>query len=310
MVPSDGDDATVKAKDLKLGTWVMCSDLVAKRVIGMRWIPVEQQEVLAISFHPDKAVACEEPVVLSKGHPAKAMRRGGMCRRGVRQEVMSCRPGAKSHSAPDLFVAFLDGNSQWDASQSSSEAEAEVPLSFGEQLVLETYLRFRGRRYDRQRQEELCQPRRIKPPADRWSSGRREVLEKEQLEDLLKRLAGPKRGKATDSGELIALHSSKQEMVQRRVQAKDVEATFARLSAPKTARGYDPTPGEKVCLMYNQTSHRSVNLERLADMAQPKKRGGDLTEQLQQRSSCDDSEGVVSMSSAVATPKTIFLIGA
>eukprot|EP00435_Cladocopium_sp_Y103_P065766 s123_g27.t1 len=206
--------------------------------------------------------------------------------------------------------AFLDGNSQWDASQSSSEAEAEVPLSFGEQLVLETYLRFRGRRYDRQRQEELCQPRRIKPPADRWSSGRREVLEKEQLEDLLKRLAGPKRGKATDSGELIALHSSKQEMVQRRVQAKDVEATFARLSAPKTARGYDPTPGEKVCLMYNQTSHRSVNLERLADMAQPKKRGGDLTEQLQQRSSCDDSEGVVSMSSAVATPKTIFLIGA
>lgn len=170
--------------------------------------------------------------------------------------------------------AFLDGNSQWDASQSSSEAEAEVPLSFGEQLVLETYLRFRGRRYDRQRQEELCQPRRIKPPADRWSSGRREALEKEQLEDLLKRLAGPKRGKATDSGELIALHSSKQELVQRRVQAKDVEATFARLSAPKTARGYDPTLGEKVCLMYNQTSQRSVNLERLADMAQPKKRGG------------------------------------
>ena len=34
-----------------------------------------------------------------------------------------------------------------------------------------------------------------------------------------------------------ALHSSKQELVQRRVQAKDVEATFARLSAPKTARG-------------------------------------------------------------------------
>ena len=50
---------------------------------------VEQQEVLAISFHPDKAVACEEPVVLSKGHPAKAMRRGGMCRRGAQQEVTS-----------------------------------------------------------------------------------------------------------------------------------------------------------------------------------------------------------------------------
>lgn len=34
-----------------------------------------------------------------------------------------------------------------------------------------------------------------------------------------------------------ALHSSKQEMVKQRVQSKDVEATFARLSAPKTARG-------------------------------------------------------------------------
>lgn len=40
MVPSDGEDATVKAKDLKLGSWVMCSDRVAKRVIGMRLIPV------------------------------------------------------------------------------------------------------------------------------------------------------------------------------------------------------------------------------------------------------------------------------
>eukprot|EP00913_Durusdinium_trenchii_P034668 g32431.t1 len=78
-------------------------------------------------------------------------------------------------------------------------------MSFGEQLVLETYLRFRGRRYDRQRQEELSQPRRIKPPADHWTGGRgRKVLEKEQLDDMLKRLAEPKRGKATDSGELIA----------------------------------------------------------------------------------------------------------
>lgn len=68
-------------------------------------------------------------------------------------------------------------------------------------------------------------------------------------------------------------------------QARDVDSTFARLSAPKTARGYDPTPGEKVCLMYNQTSGRprqaeesrfvrSVNLERLADMAKPKRRAG------------------------------------
>ena len=38
MVPS-GDDATVRAIDLKLGSWVMCSDGMAKKVIGMKLIP-------------------------------------------------------------------------------------------------------------------------------------------------------------------------------------------------------------------------------------------------------------------------------
>ncbi|CAK8994309.1 unnamed protein product [Durusdinium trenchii] len=201
------------------------------------------------------------------------------------QAAMAASTSAGAPSGPSHEATYVSGGStssrqafrmrmEYESSQASSE-EAEVPMSFGEQLVLETYLRFRGRRYDRQRQEELSQPRRIKPPADHWTGGRgRKVLEKEQLDDMLKRLAEPKRGKATDSGELIALHSSKQEIVKQRVQAKDVEATFARLSAPKTRKGYDPSPGEKVCLMYNQASGRNVNLERLADMAKPKKRGG------------------------------------
>ncbi|CAJ1377344.1 unnamed protein product [Effrenium voratum] len=159
-------------------------------------------------------------------------------------------------------VAQLHGDSK-EPSQEDSE-------------VLETYLRFRGRRYDRQRQEELSQPRRLKAPPP--TGRQRKPLEREQVDHLLERLAQPKRGgKATDSGELLALHSSRQEMVkQRAVQAKDVEATFARLAAPKTARGYDPTPGEKVCLMYQQQTPRGVNFERLADMAKPKKRGGEL----------------------------------
>jgi hypothetical protein len=38
MVPSDGDDMTIKAVDLKLGSWVMCSDDMAKKVKGMRFI--------------------------------------------------------------------------------------------------------------------------------------------------------------------------------------------------------------------------------------------------------------------------------
>lgn len=143
-------------------------------------------------------------------------------------------------------------------------------------MVLETYLRYRGRRYDRQRQDALSQPRKIKPPPPEERPGRpQKPLDKEQLGDLIDRLAKPKRGKVVESGEHLALQASRQEMVkQKAIQARDVEATFARLSAPKAARGYDPTPGEKVCLMYNQHAGRSVNLERLANMAKPKKRTG------------------------------------
>eukprot|EP00435_Cladocopium_sp_Y103_P034801 s888_g9.t1 len=92
MVPSDGDDATVKAIDLKLGSWVMCSDGMAKKVIGMKLIPVESQEVVAITFHPDKAVACflppQEPLILTKGLTPKPIRRG-IRRGGGSHELMS-----------------------------------------------------------------------------------------------------------------------------------------------------------------------------------------------------------------------------
>lgn len=92
MVPSDGDDATVKAIDLKLGSWVMCSDGMAKKVIGMKLIHVESQEVLAITFHPDKAVACfpppQEPLVLTKGLTPKPIRRG-IRRGGAGHELVS-----------------------------------------------------------------------------------------------------------------------------------------------------------------------------------------------------------------------------
>ena len=54
---------------------------------------VKDQDILAITFHPDKAVACflpcEEPVVLTKGQTPRPTRRGGMGSRGVKHEVMS-----------------------------------------------------------------------------------------------------------------------------------------------------------------------------------------------------------------------------
>jgi len=56
-------------------------------------LQVEEQDVLAITFLPDKAVACflppEQPVLLTKGLTPKPIRRGGMTGRAANQEVGS-----------------------------------------------------------------------------------------------------------------------------------------------------------------------------------------------------------------------------
>ena len=63
---------------------------------------VDEQEVLAITFDPDKAVACflppEEPVVLTKGLTPKPTRRGGMGRAGAKHELMSIPDTAAGES--------------------------------------------------------------------------------------------------------------------------------------------------------------------------------------------------------------------
>ncbi|CAE8623568.1 unnamed protein product [Polarella glacialis] len=159
----------------------------------------------------------------------------------------------------------------------------ELPLSFGEQLVLETYIRCRARRYDRKRQEELSQPRRQKaakeflckmPSAGGSEESSRAPLDKSQVEDLVSRLSAPKKSShQLAAGASIAMHASQAEVSKARPVVD--EAVWARLAAPKPGRPNDPTPGERVCMMYhNFSTGRGVNFERLADMAKPKKRGG------------------------------------
>ena len=71
MVPSDGDDATVTALDLKLGSWVMCSDRVAKKVVGMRLIPAaglpEDLRVGLLMFLHDSAAPMQVSSILVLG---------------------------------------------------------------------------------------------------------------------------------------------------------------------------------------------------------------------------------------------------
>jgi len=177
---------------------------------------------------------------------------------------------------------FFPGVGHGTSVAESTESYSNVPLCFGEQLVLETYVRYKGRSYDRQRQDELSQPRRHK--GDAWAFGAQrgemmdeneKVLHKHQVQNLVARLARPKRHQSNeDAGQMVTLHSMRDEALKRQ-SAADVEALVKRLAAPKKFRAYDPTPGERVCMVYNRWNPtQAVDLGRLADMAKPKKRGG------------------------------------
>mmetsp|Transcript_5568 Transcript_5568/g.9939 ORF Transcript_5568/g.9939 Transcript_5568/m.9939 type:complete len:436 (-) Transcript_5568:61-1368(-) len=184
--------------------------------------------------------------------------------------------------APDKFGAGSASGSRPD----DSEDDDEIPLCFGEQLVLETYMRYKGRRYDRKRQDELSQPRRKnKKAAEDWGvqtanmagdagSPGAGVVSREEVDKIVARLAKPKKPAAVESGHSVAMHAHNVDVQKARGAAADPEV-FRRLTEPKKARPFDPTPGEKIVMMY-QTARitRAIDPEKLAEMSRPKKRGG------------------------------------
>eukprot|EP00933_Yihiella_yeosuensis_P084399 TRINITY_DN9886_c1_g1_i1.p1 TRINITY_DN9886_c1_g1~~TRINITY_DN9886_c1_g1_i1.p1 ORF type:complete len:360 (+),score=74.92 TRINITY_DN9886_c1_g1_i1:97-1176(+) len=205
---------------------------------------------------------------------------------GAVQQPQLNQQALQQHCILNDSIGSQHGGGSVDGGSQAMELEGgyDIPLNFGEQLVLETYIRCRQRRYDRKRQDELSQPRRARASADSWGIGlsthedkESKVLSQAQMNDIVSRLSAPKRNKAgIGAGEAIAMHSSQKEAAALKARAAaDVEATFQRLSAPKAPRPTDPTPGERVCMMYaNFHTNRTVNLQRLHDMAKPKKRGG------------------------------------
>mmetsp|Transcript_102131 Transcript_102131/g.218684 ORF Transcript_102131/g.218684 Transcript_102131/m.218684 type:complete len:397 (-) Transcript_102131:19-1209(-) len=168
----------------------------------------------------------------------------------------------------------------------ASDLTAELPLSFGEQLVLETYLHCRRRPYDRQRQEALSQPRRTKATADSWGSkgcnnaegGTEEVnraLLRRKVEDSVSRLSAPKKSMVNKApaGESIAVNTQPDEERSKRT-ATEVSAMLDRLAAPRIRRPHTPE-GEKLTFGSSSGSSaiRPVNLQRLSALSKPTKRG-------------------------------------
>mmetsp|Transcript_76076 Transcript_76076/g.219693 ORF Transcript_76076/g.219693 Transcript_76076/m.219693 type:complete len:724 (+) Transcript_76076:115-2286(+) len=148
-------------------------------------------------------------------------------------------------------------------------APCSVPLlSFGEQLVLETYMRCRQRPYDRKRQEQLAQPKRVRQ-ADNIGLANTGTADKTQIASIVSRLTQPKSQKATalvgapTPGETLVI----QHDVKRRRDV-DMAAVVNRLSTPKPPR----PPEVSACTMGSAAS-RPVDISRLHTLAQPSKRG-------------------------------------
>lgn len=85
MVPYGAQPHTVAAKDLQVGSFVLCSDNMAQKVSHIKTL-CEENEVLAIAFKPDEPVTAflaPPSMVMTKGFKARATRRSGMNRRAV-----------------------------------------------------------------------------------------------------------------------------------------------------------------------------------------------------------------------------------
>lgn len=179
------------------------------------------------------------------------------------------------------------------AAGSSADMSLDLPLSFGEQLVLETYLRCKRKPYDRRRQDYLAQPRRQAPTGNAWglkgcSSLGCEGLEedtsgpksstmkvgKSQMDDFCARLSQPKKLMINriPAGETLALQSK--EMEHSRHSKSEIDAISQRLALPRAARVHSPTSGERIVMHHSGESvGRPVDLERLNQMSRPAKRG-------------------------------------
>jgi len=182
---------------------------------------------------------------------------------------------------------------------------SELPISYGERLILETCVRCRQRPYDRERQEALSRPRRggkdvgvdrsagerslptvsggvscepsTQPSTARSSTSQdTRRLNMAQTDQLVNRLSTPRRHQksAKPPAEQLPLRSQERS-AKPEAGGLAIASMVARLSAPRSARALSPTPGERVVLMWNRSENlRKPDLERLNRLAIASRRGG------------------------------------
>jgi len=207
-----------------------------------------------------------------------------------------------SSGAQESATTGLVDTTPWGAVEDSRSSMgpsdlSELPISYGERLILETCMRCRGRPYDRERQEAMSRPRRrqealptvsggvssgvscepsTQPSTARSSTSQETRLNRTQTDQLVNRLSQPKRHQksAKPPAEQLLLRSQDRS-AKPTAAGLDVASMVARLSAPRSARALSPTPGERVVLMWNRAENlRKPNLERINQLAIASRRGG------------------------------------
>eukprot|EP00747_Dinoflagellata_sp_TGD_P165745 gnl/TRDRNA2_/TRDRNA2_187495_c0_seq1.p1 gnl/TRDRNA2_/TRDRNA2_187495_c0~~gnl/TRDRNA2_/TRDRNA2_187495_c0_seq1.p1 ORF type:complete len:456 (+),score=70.65 gnl/TRDRNA2_/TRDRNA2_187495_c0_seq1:89-1369(+) len=221
------------------------------------------------------------------------------------------RPGTQD-SARTAPRPGTQGSVGGAASHRGRKGKLEEELSFGEQLVIETAMRFRGRSYDRRRQEELATPRRrgaqgmsgtasreldffmscekeggksisddlsaqssIRPQVTSEDSERK--LQKQEVDELLDRLSKPRRQQIAhkpSSGDLSFQRSQQDESIRQR-EGFDLQHMVERLATPKKNYRLGPASGESVVLLHrSRCQGRPPDESRLKELSRPKRRGG------------------------------------
>lgn len=182
----------------------------------------------------------------------------------------SSRPGSKSRRSG------RDSKSSEDAESENSQ-DIFANLTFGEQLVLETYHHSVQRPYDKKRQEELATPRGRTGDANCSSAVPEQPLHKgfmdsSRLLEMIARLSQPRRPTSSSAAEAAAPKATEDLQPKRRV--LDLEASLQRLTSPRSKAKALQHGGAQIIMLQNmEHARRQVDFERLTAMARPKKTG-------------------------------------
>lgn len=145
------------------------------------------------------------------------------------------------------------------------DKEDGPPLSYGEQLVLQTYLHSKRRPVDKQRLDLLANPRkREEEPSDAIPQDLRRMGQK-QLQTMIGRLYTPKIRMDTTEDDKIAEQEEKSKQGGR-PKDFDLNAMVLRLHAPKIK---DDAEADEA----SAAPSRPPDLDRINALARPKKRG-------------------------------------